>query len=209
VIGVVRHVRTIGLDIDPLPQVYWSYRQWTQDLMVLAVRNAPNAQLSLARVIAAIQSVDPEQSVYDVHTMREIVDDSVAPRRMAMRLMAAFSVLALTLAAVGIYGVVAYGVTQRLREFGIRVALGATGPEITRLAAWQGTSPALLGAVIGLALAVVGAGAMRSLVFGIPPRDAISIFWATALLLLVAVFASYVPARQAATVDPGITLRAE
>jgi predicted permease len=209
VIGVVRHVRTIGLDVDPLPQVYWSYRQWTQDRMVLAVRSATPSEIPAASVVKAIRSVDAEQSVYDVRTMPRIVAESVSSRRLAMRLMTAFSVLALVLAAVGIYGVVAYGVTRRIREFGIRVALGATGSEITRLAAWDGTSSALAGAAVGLVLALGAAGLMSNLVFGVAPRDAISILGATALLLLVTVVASYIPARQAGAVDPGITLRAE
>jgi putative ABC transport system permease protein len=153
--------------------------------------------------------VDAEQSVYDIQTMRQIVDRSVASRRLAMRLMTVFSALALLLAAVGIYGVVACGVTQRIREFGIRAALGATGAEITRLAAWQGTSSALGGSAVGLLLAIGAAGAMRNLVFGVAPRDAMSIVFATTVLLLVALVASYLPARQAGAVDPAITLRAE
>ncbi|HEY2378195.1 MAG TPA: ABC transporter permease [Gemmatimonadaceae bacterium] len=209
IVGVVRHVRAVGLDVDPLPQVYWSYRQWTQDRMVLAVRSATEAVVPVRPVIEAIRSVDAEQSVYDVQTMRRIVDESVASRRLVMRLMIGFSALALVLAAVGIYGVVAYGVTQRIREFGVRVALGATASEITRLAAWQGTSSALAGAAVGLVFAVGAAGAMRNLVFGVAPRDAISIVCATVLLLLVAFVASYIPAKQAGAVDPGITLRAE
>ena len=209
VIGVVRHVRTIGLDVDPLPQVYWSYRQWTQNRMVLAARSVGESSVSLPAVMKAIWSVDPEQSVYDVEAMRQIVYQSVASRRLAMWLMAGFSGLALLLAAVGIYGVVAYGVTQRMREFGIRVALGATRPEILRLASWQGASAALTGAAIGLVVASAAAGAMSKLVFGIAPRDAISIMAATIVLLIVALIASYIPARQAAAVDPGITLRAE
>lgn len=209
VVGVVRHVRTIGLDVDPLPQVYWSYRQWTQNRMVLAVRSATPAEVPVAPLISAIQSVDAEQSLYDVHTMSQIVRESVSSRRLAMHLMIAFSALALILAAVGIYGVVAYDVTQRMREFGIRVALGATAADIVRMASWQGTSSALVGAAVGLALAVGTAGAMSNLVFGIEPRDATSIFVATLLLLLVTVIASYVPARLAGAVDPAITLRAE
>jgi putative ABC transport system permease protein len=209
VVGVVRHVRTIGLDVDPLPQVYWSYRQWPQDRMVLAVRSATASSVPVSSVIRAIRSVDPEQSVYDVQTMQRIVDRSVSSRRLTMRLMTAFSVLALVLAAVGIYGVVAYGVAQRMREFGIRVALGATASEITRLAAWQGTSSALAGSVLGLGLAVVSTGAMSNLVFGVAPRDAVSLLSATGVLLVVAVTASYIPARRAGAVDPGITLRAE
>jgi len=209
VIGIVRHVRTIGLDVDPLPQVYWNYRQWPQDRMVLAVQSAAESGVPTLPVIKAIQSVDAEQSVYDVRTMDQIVDASLASRRLAMRLMATFSALALLLAAVGIYGVVAYGVTQRMREFGIRVALGATAGEVTRLAAWQGTSSALAGALVGLVLAIGAAGAMSNLVFGVAPRDVTSIIGATALLLVVALVASYVPARQAGEVDPGITLRTE
>jgi putative ABC transport system permease protein len=209
IIGVVRHVRTIGLDVDPLPQVYWSYRQWTQNRMVLAVRSATRAEVAAAPMIRAIQSVDAEQSVYDVHTMSQIVAESVSSRRLAMNLMIAFSALALVLAAVGIYGVVAYGVTQRHREFGIRVAFGATASDIIRLASWQGASAAVVGAAVGLVLAVAASGSMSNLVFGIEARDAVSLVVATGILLLVAVVASYLPARQAAAVDPGITLRAE
>ena len=209
VVGVVRHVRTIGLDVDPLPQVYWSYRQWTQDRMVLAVRSATQSPVAAAPLIRAIQSVDAEQSVYDLRTMPQIVAGSVSSRRLAMHLLTAFSALALVLAAVGIYGVVAYGVTQRMREFGIRAALGATGAEVTRLAAWQGTSSALVGAAVGLAVALGAAGTMSRLVFGVAPRDAISIVSATTLLLVVALVASYLPARRAGAVDPGITLRGE
>ena len=209
VVGVVRHVRAIGLDVDPLPQVYWSYRQWTQNRMVLAVRSATASEVPASLVIKAIQSVDAEQSVYDVRTMPEIVAESVSSRTLAMRLMVAFSGLALVLAAVGIYGVVAYGVAQRTREFGIRVALGAKGSDIIRLAAWHGTLAALVGAALGLAFAIGAAGAMSNLVFGIASRDAISVVSATVLLLVVTVVASYIPARQAAAVDPGITLRGE
>jgi len=177
--------------------------------MVVAVRSATPSAIPAAPIVKAIQSVDAEQSVYDVRTMPEIVAASLSSRRLAMRLMTVFSAVALLLAAVGIYGVVAYGVTQRMREFGIRVALGATGAEITRLAAWQGTSAALIGALVGLVLALGAAGLMRNLVFGVAPRDATSILGATVLLLLVTLVASYIPARQAAAVDPGITLRAE
>jgi putative ABC transport system permease protein len=209
VIGVVSHVRTTGLEVDPLPQVYWSYRQWTQDRMVLAVRSATGSHLAVAPVIAAIRSVDPEQSVYDIRTMSEIVDRSLATRRLTTLLMAGFSGLALLLAAVGIYGVVAYGVTQRLREFGIRVALGATRREVTRLVVWQGASMAIVGSAVGLMLAIAAAGIMSNLVYDVAPRDVVSILGAAAVLMLVAGVACYVPALRAAAVDPGVTLRTE
>jgi ABC-type antimicrobial peptide transport system permease subunit len=209
VIGVVAHVRTTGLEVDPVPQVYWSYRQWTQDRMGLTVRSATESEVPIARVIEAIRSVEPEQSVYDVRTMTRIIDRSLAQRRLTTMLMAGFSGLALLLAAVGIYGVVAYGVTERVREFGIRLALGATRRDVTRLVLWQGTSMAIVGSVIGLALAIAAARVMSNLVYGVAPRDVASLFGATALLMLVAGLASYVPARRAAGVDPGIALRAE
>jgi predicted permease len=209
VIGVVAHVRTTGLDVDALPQVYWTYRQWTQDRMVLAVRSEIDPAALTAAVIRAIRSVEPEQSVYNVRTMTEIVDRSLARRRLTTLLMAGFGGLALLLAAVGIYGVVAYGVTQRLREFGIRVALGATRREVTRLVVWQGTSTAIAGAAVGLVVAVAAAGVVSHLVYGVAPRDLASIVGATAALMLVAGVASYVPARRAAAVDPAVTLRAE
>jgi putative ABC transport system permease protein len=209
VIGVVAHVRTSGLDIDPLPQVYWSYRQWTQDRMVLAVQSEIEATALIAPVIRAIRSVDSEQSVYNVRTMAQIVDRSLARRRLTTLLIGGFSGLALLLSAVGIYGVVAYGVTQRLREFGIRVALGATPRAITRLVVWQGTSMAIAGSAVGLMLAIAAAGVMSHLVYGVAPRDMASILGATAMLMLVAGVASYIPARRAAAVDPGVTLRAE
>jgi ABC-type antimicrobial peptide transport system permease subunit len=124
-------------------------------------------------------------------------------------LIAGFSGVALLLAAVGIYGVVAYGVTQRMREFGIRVALGATSREVTGLVVWQGTSMAVVGSAVGLVLAVGAAGIMRTLIYGIAPRDVASLVGAAMSLMFVAVAASYVPARRAAAVDPGMTLRAE
>ena len=209
VIGVVAHVRTHGLEVDPLPQVYWSTRQWTQDRMVLAVQSAVQPAALVAALIKAIRSVNAEQSVFDVRTMTDVVRRSQTQRRLTTILMAGFSGAALLLAAVGIYGVVAYGVAQRMREFGIRLALGATRREVTRLVVWQGTSTAIVGAAVGVLIAVAAAGLMRNLVYGVAPRDMASMIGATALLVAGAVAASYVPARRAAAVDPAVTLRAE
>jgi predicted permease len=209
IVGVVAHVRTAGHTVDPRPQVYWPHRQWVQNRAVLAVRSAVEPRTLFAPVIEAIRSVDPEQSVFDVRTMPEIVDRSLAQRRLTTTLLVGFGGVALLLAAVGIYGVVAYGVTQRMREFGIRVALGATRREVTGLVVWQGTAMAIAGSVVGVALAVAAAGVMRTLVYGVAPRDVASLVGATALLMACAALASYIPARRAAAVDPGITLRAE
>ena len=209
VVGVVAHVRTASVEIDPRSQVYWSYRQWTQPRGVLAVRSELDLTALYTPVVNAIRSVDRDQSVFDVRTMPEIIDRSLAQRRLTTVLIAGFGGVALLLAAVGIYGVVAYGVTRRLREFGIRVALGATTRQVTRLVVWQGASMAIAGSGVGLVLAIAAAGVMRNLVYGVTPRDAPSILGATALLMLVALLASYLPARRAASVDPALPLRAE
>jgi ABC-type antimicrobial peptide transport system permease subunit len=123
--------------------------------------------------------------------------------------MVGFGGFALLLAAVGIYGVVAFGVTQRMREFGIRIAIGATRSDVTRLILRQGVAVAVVGATIGLAIALAGAGILRSVVYEVAPRDAPSMIGVTLLLLLVAAAASYLPARRAAAADPGVTLRTE
>jgi predicted permease len=209
IVGVVGHVRTTSVDADPRPQVYWSTRQWTQARSVLAVRSELEPAALLPAVVRAIRSVDPEQSVFDLRSMQDIVDRSVAQRRLTTMLMTGFGAISLLLAAIGIYGVVAYGVTQRLREFGIRLALGATGQDVTRTVVWQGMSMALAGSLVGIVLAAAVTGAMRDLVFGVAPTDAVSFGLAVGGLLLVTAIASYLPARRAAAVDPGVTLRAE
>ena len=209
IVGVVNHTRTATLESDPRPQMYWSHRQWVQNRAVLAVRAQGEAHALFPQLIAAVRSVDPDQSVYEVRTMPEIVERSLAQRRLTTTLLVGFGTVALVLAAVGIYGVVAYSVSQRMREFGIRVALGATRREVTRLVVGQGTSMALAGAVIGLTIAIVGARIMSSLLYGVSPRDATSMAAASLLLLAVATLASYIPSRRAAGADPGMTLRSE
>lgn len=209
IIGVVAHVRTTGLETDPRPQMYWSYRQWAQNRMVLAVQTGVDSRTIFAPVITAVRSVDPDQSVFEVRTLDAIVARSQAQRRLTTVLLVGFGGVALLLAAVGIYGVVAYGVTQRMREFGIRVALGATRRQVTGLVVWQGASMALAGSAVGLVLAIATARVMSGLVYGVAPTDMVSISGATSLVMLVAAIASYVPSRRAARVEPGITLRAE
>ncbi len=208
VVGVVRHVRSTALEVDPAAQVYWSYRQWTQDRMVLAVRSVTAAAALTGPVIRAIRSVDTEQSVYDVRTMTEIVDLSEAQRWLTTLLMVGFSGLALLLAAVGVYGVVACNVAQRVREFAIRTAIGASPGAVTQQVVWQGLSIAMIGVAAGLVLSMGAAGLVTSLVYGVAARDALTLLGAALFLLLVAGLASYIPARRAAAVDPGVTLRA-
>jgi putative ABC transport system permease protein len=209
VVGVVAHVHANGVDVDPRPQVYWPYRHVTQDRMALVVRSETPPGSMIAPVIQAIRALDAEQPVYDIRLMTDVVDRSLVQRRLTTALISVFGAIALVLAAVGIYGVVAYGAAQRLREFGIRVALGATTGEIAAIVLREGSTMALMGAVAGLAGAAALSGAMTKLVFEIDPRDVVS-FGAAALVLgVVTLVASYIPARRASAVDPAVTLRAE
>jgi hypothetical protein len=145
------------------------------DRMAIAVRSVLDAAVAIPSVIRAVRTVDPDQSVYDVRTMDGIIDRSRVRRHLTTLLMLGFGAVALALAAVGIYGVVAFGVTQRMREFGIRIAIGATRGDVTRLIVRQGTTVAVAGAVIGLAVALAGAGILPSLVYEVAPRDTGSI----------------------------------
>jgi putative ABC transport system permease protein len=209
IVGVVGHVRHDGLDVDPRPQVYWNYRQRAQDRMVLVVRGRQDARALVPAVLQAIRAVDPEQAAYDVRPMDQVLERSLAQRWLNTVLLGAFGGIALLLASVGVYGVVAFGVTRRLREFGIRMALGAERSQVTRLVLGRAVLLAAGGTVLGLFAAAVLAGAMQSLVFGVAPRDGLSFAAASAVLLAVALLASYLPARRAASVDPMVTLRCE
>jgi putative ABC transport system permease protein len=209
VIGVVGHIRHDGLDVDPRPQVYFNYLQRAQDRMALVVRGAQDVRALTPGVLQAVRDVDPEQPVYDVRTLEDVVDRSIAQRWLNMTLVTALAVIALVLASVGLYGVMAYGVTRQVREFGVRLALGARHADITRLVLGRGVALALSGLAIGVALAVGLARAMRSLLFAVEPADATSFAGSIALLVAVALLASYLPARRAGSVDPAITLRGE
>ena len=210
VVGVVGHIRTDALDIDPRPQVYFNYRQRAQDRMALAVRGrGRDIRLFTTAILQAVRDVDPEQPVSDVRTLDEVIDRSTGQRWLNMTLVTAFALIALALASIGLYGVVAYGVTRELREFGIRVALGAGAADITGLVLRRGLLLALSGVVIGLTAAFALTRVMRSLLFGVEPTDPASFAAAAALLVSVALVASYLPARRASRVDPALTLKAE
>jgi predicted permease len=209
IIGVVEHIRHDGLDVDPRPQVYFNYLQRPQDRMALVVRSDQDPRALISAILQAIRSVDAEQPVYDVRTMEDVVERSTAERWLNMIMVTVFAAIALALASVGVYGVVAYGVSERRREFGIRLALGAERAAVARLVVRQGTVLAIAGSAIGFLAAVLVAKAIESLLYGVRASDPPSFATAIGLLVSVALFASYVPARRAASVDPAVTLRSE
>jgi putative ABC transport system permease protein len=153
--------------------------------------------------------MDPEQPMAAVATMEQLLGDSLARSRFTMMLLAIFAALALTLASVGIYGVIAYGVTQRTQEFGIRIALGADGRDVLRLVLGQGTRLVLLGIGLGVVLALTLGRFLSTLLYGISPTDPLTFGAVALLLVLVALAACYVPARRATRVDLIETLRYE
>jgi len=209
IIGVVGDVRQMGLDTPGEPTVYWPHPELVYSGMTILVRtsNDPLGLVSATR--NELLQMDPEQPMAAVATMEQLLGDSLARSRFTMLLLAIFAAIALTLASVGIYGVIAYGVTQRTQEFGIRIALGAEGRDVLRLVLGQGTRLVLLGIGLGVVLAVTLGRFLSTLLYGISPTGPLT-FGAVALLLgLIALAACYVPARRATRVDLIETLRYE
>jgi len=150
-----------------------------------------------------------QQILYDVHTMESAISDSLAERRFAMILLGVFAALALLLACVGIYGVIAYLVGQRTQEIGIRMALGARRADVLGLMLWEGTRLALMGIAIGGAVALALTRLMTKMIYGISATDPLTFFGVAIVLMLVAIAACYLPARKASRVDPMQALRSE
>ena len=209
IVGVVGNIRHQGLDRDDDRQFYFNYQQFTDGRIALVVRARSNARAIAPAVMQAIRTLDPEQPVYDVSTMDDVLARSTSERRLNMAIIAGFALSALLLAGVGLYGVIAYGVTQRLREFGVRMALGARPSDVSRMVLRKGSMLAVLGAVLGFGGAIALLRAMRSLLYGVSAFDPLTLVVAAGLLLSVALAASYFPARRAARVDPAYALRSE
>jgi predicted permease len=210
VVGVVGHVRHTGLDEDTEePQVYWNYTRRAEDRVALVVRTRGDPAALTRALAAAVRAVDPDQPIYDAFPLDAVVDRSLGQRRLQSTLLGTFAVMALALASVGVYGVIAYGVGLRRREFGVRVALGARRADVFALVLRRGVALFCAGAGAGLALAAAGVRVLSTLVFGVAPHDAPSFAAATLVLLVVSLTACGVPARRAARVEPTTALRAE
>jgi ABC-type antimicrobial peptide transport system permease subunit len=160
-------------------------------------------------VTQQVRALDPDMPIYKMRTMGERIDESLAERRFSMLLLTLFAALALALAAIGVYGVMAYLVSQGTRELGIRLALGAAPRDLLALVIRQGMVVALVGTALGLAGAMLLTRFMRSLLFGVRPSDPLTFVVIAATLTVVALAASYVPARRAARIDPIVSLRSE
>jgi ABC-type antimicrobial peptide transport system permease subunit len=198
-------VKQFGLDSEPSLDLYYP----ALDPLTIVVRTAGNPEPLIGPVRAAIQSVAPEIPLSEVRTMDRVVEDSAAARRWTMSLLAAFAALAMALALVGIYGVVSWSVTQRTREIGIRMTLGASPKAVVREVLRHGIRLSAAGLAIGLMGAFLLRRSLASLVFGVSPFDPPIYAGVAALMFAVALAACYIPARRASRVDPLIALRWE
>jgi putative ABC transport system permease protein len=209
IVGVARDVKAAGLNAPSDPAYYVPAAQTPLQSMTLLVRTQGDPTALVPAIRNAVLAIDPQQPIANISTMEEIVGQSIAQPRLNMLLMGLFGVLALLLAAVGIYGLLSYAVTQRTQEIGIRMALGAQVGDVLTLILKQGMMLAVLGVAIGLFGAFSLTRLLRGLLFGVTPTDATTFVAVTGVLIVVALFACYIPARRATKVDPLVALRYE
>ncbi len=210
IIGVVKDVRQVKLDADPKPQMYVPYTQpvfFVPSHLVVKTNVEPGSLAATVR--RTVWEIDRDQPVSNVSTMKEVLSESIARQRFSMLLLGLFAAVALMLASIGIYGVMSYSVAQRTHEFGIRMALGARGIDVLKLAIRQGAKLVLIGVAIGLASSFILTRFMSSLLFDVTATDPMTFTGVASLLVLIALAACFVPARRATKVDPMIALRYE
>jgi putative ABC transport system permease protein len=212
VVGVTGNVKQVGLNEPDRQEVYCPYLQsratweWSRFLVLRTTGDPLRAQAQLRELVTGI---DPQEPLNHVMTMSDIVERETAQTKMQAALLAGLAVLALTMACVGIYGVMAFLVAQRLQEIGVRMALGAQPRNILRLVLGHGTKLALAGVAIGIVSAVLAGKLISTLLFGVSAVDPLTFSGVSILLTFVALVACYIPARRAMRVDPMVALRHE
>jgi putative ABC transport system permease protein len=209
IIGVVGDARLRSLEAEPRPEVFLAQRQTGWASMTYYVRTTGDPAATLEAAKRAIWAVDPLQDFYQTATLENLMATTLAPRRFSLLLLGTFAVMALVLAAVGIYGVISFLVTRRTHEMGIRLALGAQPRSVVGLIVRHGARLALAGLAVGLAGSWIASRALAGMLFGVGSRDVATFGGAAVTLLVVALIAAFLPARRAARVDPMVALRAE
>jgi putative ABC transport system permease protein len=209
IVGIVGDSKHMNLDAEVKPMSYWPHPELTYSGMTLVLRTQgePTAIANAARDV--IRTLDPEQPVADVRTMESLIGTSVARARFNTLLLTIFAIVALLLASLGIYGVMAYSVVRRTHEIGVRMALGASGRDVLRLVVRKGMTLALAGVAIGVAASFALTRLMETLLFNVSATDPLTFAGIPLLLAFVALLACLIPARRAAKVDPMIALRYE
>jgi putative ABC transport system permease protein len=207
IIGIIGDLKQIKLDGEVRPEIYVPFLQFTVFSMSFVVRTSSDPSSMTSSILQQISRVDPDQPVFRVKTMDQYLGESMGQRRLSTTLLGAFAAFALVLAAIGVYSVMNYLVSQRRHEIGIRMALGANQGEILKLVVGQGMWISLLGIGIGIAAALLLTRIMTSLLYGITPSDPLTYIANSLILLAVALLACLIPARRAMSVDPIIALR--
>jgi putative ABC transport system permease protein len=209
VVGVVNDVKQRALDVDAFPTVYLPYTQAPRSSLSIAVklRDARTAVVPALR--AEVTELDPDLPLYNLRPMEEVVASSVATERLYMVLLTSFAAVALLLSAVGLYGVIAYAVSERTQELGVRVALGASTSRITRMILGEGLVMSVAGIAVGLGASAAATQVLAKLLFGIKPGDPVTFLAVSLALVIVALAASFFPARRAAKADPLLAMRGD
>jgi predicted permease len=209
VIGVARDSKYNAVAEDPQPFIYQPLAQNYTPAAALHVRASGDASALAAPIRGEVQRVDPTLSLFNVRTLEEQVGQSLQPQQINVILLTVFGALALLLASIGLYGVASYSVSQRTREIGVRMALGAQPSSVLGLVLGHGLRLVAAGLGLGLVLAYLTAGFARAVVVGVNPHDPVTYIVTSAVLGTIALLASYIPARRATRIDPLIALRAD
>jgi putative ABC transport system permease protein len=209
IIGIAADVRLDSPAAPIAPVLYWPYQQFLNPFSSIVVRLDPEARLVLPDIKSAIWSVDKEQTIASIQTFDDILADTLTTRRINMSILATLAVLALLLASLGIYGVLANSVAQRTQEIGVRVALGARPGQVLAPVVGQGFRLTMIGLALGLVIALAVSRLLTGLLFDIKATDPLTFLGVAILLTLVSFAASYIPARRATRVDPIVALRYE
>lgn len=207
IVGIARDLRSRGPNNAPLAEMFMPQVQSPFRSMSLVVRSASAAAPLVAAVRQTVAAADPDIPLADVASMSALASDAIAQPRLTAQLVGVFALLALLVAALGVHGVLSFAVTQRTREIGMRVALGATGRDVVRLVLMQSLRLVATGAVLGFAAAIEATQLMSSLLVGTSPRDPATFAGVAVVIVLAALAAAFVPARQASRVDPIVALR--
>jgi putative ABC transport system permease protein len=207
IVGVIKDIKHDGLEVDGVPHIYVSMYQRQSRVMSIVLRTSLPASILEPQIRREVQSVDPGLPLFNVRSMRDVMDDSLASRRFSSSLVGAFAAVALLLASLGIYGLLAYMVGQKSHEIGIRIALGAQRSDILKLILRRGMFLSGSGIFAGMLLAAVAAPGIASMLYGVHPIDPLVFLSVPALFLVVAFLASFIPARRALHVDPIVALR--
>ena len=206
--GITRTVRHAGLDLAPAREIFLPYSQAAWPVMTIVVK-AATAEAPLNEMRQAVRALDQERPVTPWRRMDEVLVESTGPRRFPMLLLASFAAVALALAAIGVFGVVSYLVTQRTREIGIRMALGARAGQLVGMVVGRALPPIAAGVMLGILGALASGRLLNSFLFEVAPHDPAVLVVVAAMLGAAGLIASALPARRAAAVDPIVVLKEE